>query len=374
MFKRCSAMDLGTPDKLSSIVTVCSGYSGWIATLISSMAAGSLGGRTFYVSATILHSIGILDLFWCLREGVKWSCRLLDLCLLLKSSLLSKFGLWLVSWCFHAGGTFFFDWLAAATSPLRKAVVTLIISSTDFGMLSFCFLIKSGLVIPCMNPDILMHFGAPLTCMLSALNLFMKTSVGSPSLCLILWISTGSFMWALPTALFFPLLGRSLGDRLVPCAVFPHTIKVGINHLHSLAYASWTSSVRPDHDHFLSGTLRMSSLASFFLRLGFSADLLVLLFLLTCLCRGATSGPSREWTLLFLSSNRVKTSLSLGPSLVNTVALTGLLHRVGLSLSCFSLENALAVREKRVPLDTVTGLCLLLLGLFFLSHDSDSEN
>ncbi|GJV32964.1 hypothetical protein Tco_1393364 [Tanacetum coccineum] len=85
----------------------------------------------------------------------------------------------------------------------------------------------------------------------------------------------------------------------------------------------------------------MSSLASFFLRLGFSADLL--------------------------------TSLSLGPSLVKTVALTGLLRRVGLFLSCFSLENALAIREERIPLNAVTGICLLLLGLFFLSHDSNSE-
>ncbi|GJZ89041.1 hypothetical protein Tco_0660823, partial [Tanacetum coccineum] len=58
---------------------------------------------------------------------------------------------------------FFFDWLVAATSPLRKSVVTLIISSTDFDMLSFNFFIRSGLVIPCMNPDIFMHSGAPLT-------------------------------------------------------------------------------------------------------------------------------------------------------------------------------------------------------------------
>ncbi|GJX81216.1 hypothetical protein Tco_0329365 [Tanacetum coccineum] len=79
---------------------------------------------------------------------------------------------------------------AAATFPLRKAVVTLIISSTDFGMLLFSFLIRSGLVIPCMNPYILMHSGAPLTCILSALNLSMKASVDSPSLCLIWWIST----------------------------------------------------------------------------------------------------------------------------------------------------------------------------------------
>nr|GEU34588.1 zinc finger BED domain-containing protein RICESLEEPER 2-like [Tanacetum cinerariifolium] len=118
----------------------------------------------------------------------------------------------------------------------------------------------------------------------------------------------------------------------------------------------------------------MSSLASFLLWLGVFTDLLVLLFLLTRLCRGASSGPSRECTPLYLPPNRVKTFLSPEPSLVNTVALTGLLWRVGLSLSCLSLENTLEVCEGRVPLDSVTGLCLLFLGLFFLSHDSDSEN
>ncbi|GJZ87421.1 hypothetical protein Tco_0659031 [Tanacetum coccineum] len=77
---------------------------------------------------------------------------------------------------------------------------------------------------------------------------------------------------------------------------------------------------------------------------------------------------------LFRSPNRVKTFLSLGPSLVNTVALAGLLWRVGLSLSCLSLENTLAVREGRVPLDAVTELSLLSLGLFSLSQDLDYEN
>ncbi|GJX66620.1 DNA helicase [Tanacetum coccineum] len=118
----------------------------------------------------------------------------------------------------------------------------------------------------------------------------------------------------------------------------------------------------------------MSSLASFLLWLGVFADLLVLLFLLARLCRGVSSSPNREHTSLFRSPNRVKTFLSPGPSLVNTVAFTGLLRRVGLSLSCLSLENTLAVCEGRVPLDAVTGLCLLFLGLFFLSHDFDSEN
>ncbi|GKD31100.1 hypothetical protein Tco_1241878, partial [Tanacetum coccineum] len=66
--------------------------------------------------------------------------------------------------------------------PRRKAIVTLIISSTDLGMLSFSLLIKSGLVMPCMNPDIRMHSGASLTCILFALNHSMKASVHSPSI------------------------------------------------------------------------------------------------------------------------------------------------------------------------------------------------
>ncbi|GKD73774.1 hypothetical protein Tco_1332056 [Tanacetum coccineum] len=105
MFKRCSAMDLGTPvisagfqanisklslsrlqssilpfsDKLLPIVIVCSGYSGWIATLIPSMAVGSFGGRAFCVSATILHSAVIMEYlvniskrraFWSLNKDI----------------------------------------------------------------------------------------------------------------------------------------------------------------------------------------------------------------------------------------------------------------------------------------------------------------
>nr|GEZ36127.1 reverse transcriptase domain-containing protein [Tanacetum cinerariifolium] len=85
---------------------------------------------------------------------------------------------------------FFLDWLATATSHLRNVVVTLIISSTDFGMLSFNHLIKSGLVMPCMNPDTLMHFEAPLTCMLTALKHSMKASVDSPSIYL-MWLMFG---------------------------------------------------------------------------------------------------------------------------------------------------------------------------------------
>ncbi|GKB91099.1 hypothetical protein Tco_0963371 [Tanacetum coccineum] len=123
-----------------------------------------------------------------------------------------------------------------------------------------------------------------------------------------------------------------------------------------------------------SSLLRVSSLTSFLLWLGVSADLPVLLYLLVSPCRGAFSGPGRECMSLFLSPNRAKTFLSLRPSLLNTVALTGLLWRVGLSLSRLSLENALADYEGRVPLDAMTGLCPLFLGLLFLSHDFDSEN
>ncbi|GJX45903.1 ALP1-like protein isoform X1 [Tanacetum coccineum] len=152
---------------------------------------------------------------------------------------------------------------------------------------------------------------------------------------------------------------------------------VGRGCLHILTCAFWTSSVHPGHDHFLNDTalqfLRISSLAYFLLWIGFSADLLVLLLLFTYMCRGATLGLSRECMLL-LSPYRLKTFLSSGPSLVNTVALTRLLRWVGLSLLCLSLENTLAVCEGRIPLEAVTGLCLLFLGLFFLSHDSDSEN
>ncbi|GKD68829.1 hypothetical protein Tco_1322919, partial [Tanacetum coccineum] len=44
----------------------------------------------------------------------------------------------------------------AATSPLRKDVVTLIISSTVFGILSWRRLMSSELLIPFMNPKILL--------------------------------------------------------------------------------------------------------------------------------------------------------------------------------------------------------------------------
>ncbi|GKD08245.1 hypothetical protein Tco_1187930 [Tanacetum coccineum] len=117
-------------------------------------------------------------------RGVNLSYLLPDLCWFLKCGLLSKLGLWLVSWCLYADGDFFLDWFTTVTSPLRKVVVTLIISSTDLGMLSFSLLINSRLVMPCMNLDILMHSGASFTCMLSALKPSMKAFVDYPSFCL----------------------------------------------------------------------------------------------------------------------------------------------------------------------------------------------
>ncbi|GJU87217.1 hypothetical protein Tco_1294763 [Tanacetum coccineum] len=65
--------------------------------------------------------------------------------------------------------------------PLRKDVVTLIISSTVFRILSWRHLMSSGFVIPCTNPEILMHSGAPLTSLLSSLYPFAKSSIDFPS-------------------------------------------------------------------------------------------------------------------------------------------------------------------------------------------------
>ncbi|GKD48537.1 hypothetical protein Tco_1277513 [Tanacetum coccineum] len=153
--------------------------------------------------------------------------------------------------------------------------------------------------------------------------------------------------------------------------------QVGMTH-HSIFAAAWKIfSVRPDRDRFLSNTTLRFECTAYGLR-GQQYSILLQFLADVCwsirLCRGTSSGPSRECTPLFLSPNRVKPFLSQGPSLVNTVALTRLLRRVGLSLLCLSLENTLAVCEGRVPLDAVTGLSLLFLGFFFLSHDSDSEN
>ncbi|GJZ18385.1 hypothetical protein Tco_0554508 [Tanacetum coccineum] len=123
---------------------------------------------------------------------------------------------------------------------------------------------------------------------------------------------------------------------------FLRTTMVERDHLHHLTCVFWTSSVCSDR--FLSSTALRSECTSCGLR---GQRYSILLQFLADVC----------WRIL-----------------VNIIALTGLLRRVGLSLSCLSLENTLAVCEGRVPLDAVTGICLLFLGLFFLSHDSDSEN
>ncbi|GJR70402.1 hypothetical protein Tco_0016467 [Tanacetum coccineum] len=49
-------------DRLPPIVTVCSGYSGCIATFILSATASSLGGSSLGAFATILHFAGIMVL------------------------------------------------------------------------------------------------------------------------------------------------------------------------------------------------------------------------------------------------------------------------------------------------------------------------
>ncbi|GJX50750.1 hypothetical protein Tco_0277595 [Tanacetum coccineum] len=118
-------------------------------------------------------------------------------------------------------------------------------------------------------------------------------------------------------------------------------------------------------------------LASFLLWFGSSADLPVLarLLSLACLCHDGASGPRRECMSFLLSPSRVKTFLSLPPSLVNIVALTGLLWPANLDSSCLSLEKTIGLGEGWVLLDMVLGLGFrLFLVLLFLSHDSDSES
>ncbi|GJZ75118.1 hypothetical protein Tco_0639583 [Tanacetum coccineum] len=105
---------------------------------------------------------------------------------------------------------------------------------------------------------------------------------------------------------------------------------VGRGRLHRLTCAFWTSSVRPDHGRLLSHTALLFGCMACGLR---GQRCSILLQFLADAC----------WSM---------------PSLVNTVALTGLLRLVGLPLSCLSLENTLAVCEFRCE----------------LSHDSDSEN
>ncbi|GJZ66317.1 hypothetical protein Tco_0623013 [Tanacetum coccineum] len=60
---------------------------------------------------------------------------------------------------------------AFKSSNQEKDVATLYISSIDLGIFSYKRLINSGWVIPCMNPEIFMHSGAPSTSRTSALYL-----------------------------------------------------------------------------------------------------------------------------------------------------------------------------------------------------------
>nr|GEY54589.1 F-box domain, leucine-rich repeat domain, L domain-like protein [Tanacetum cinerariifolium] len=85
------------------------------------------------------------------------------------------------------------DW--RPLSPLRNAVVTLIISSIDLGILSCSRLIISGFLISCINPEIFMHSGASLTSLHSSLYLLTNSSMDSSFLCLMLWISTRYLMY-----------------------------------------------------------------------------------------------------------------------------------------------------------------------------------
>ncbi|GJV30864.1 hypothetical protein Tco_1391264 [Tanacetum coccineum] len=86
-----------------------------------------------------------------------------------------------------------FGVLSAATSPCRKDVVILYISSIDLGILSYRRLINPGWVIPCINPEILMHSGAPSTSRTSALYLSFHEVfiVRFSSLCLMFLFAWG---------------------------------------------------------------------------------------------------------------------------------------------------------------------------------------
>nr|GEZ00080.1 hypothetical protein [Tanacetum cinerariifolium] len=92
------------------------------------------------------------------------------------------------------------------------------------------------------------------------------------------------------------------------------------------------------------------------------SDLLMLALLLSlvCLRRDETSDPSLECTSFFLPPNRVETFMSLWPSLINTVVLTGLLWRVGLVPSRISPEKRLVLRERCVSLDAANGARFVL--------------
>ncbi|GJW44138.1 hypothetical protein Tco_0072937 [Tanacetum coccineum] len=81
-------------------------------------------------------------------------------------------------WCFGEELRNLSDY-GPSTSPCKKDVVILYISSIDLGILSYRRLINPGWVIPCINPEILMHSGDPSTSRTSALYLSMKSSVDS---------------------------------------------------------------------------------------------------------------------------------------------------------------------------------------------------
>nr|GEY06102.1 hypothetical protein [Tanacetum cinerariifolium] len=84
--------------------------------------------------------------------------------------------------------------------PWRSVtVVTLIISSTDFGILSCRRLISSGLVIPCINPDIFMHSEAPFTSLHSSLYLRTNSFVDSLSFCWSVLLHYLHFLAAVPS-------------------------------------------------------------------------------------------------------------------------------------------------------------------------------
>ncbi|GJV74634.1 hypothetical protein Tco_1506218 [Tanacetum coccineum] len=168
----------------------------------------------------------------------------------------------------------------------------------------------------CMISDILMHSGAPLTCMLFALNLSIKALVDSPSLC--------------------PFWDLEVPD---PCCE-----RIGFFAQPRLPAARSVGGVPFIFDFLLTFT-RACDVASNEVPDVFPSTVWVF----CCLAQAGTPPSTRT-------------------------PVPWLIRRVGLPHSRLSLENALAVCEGCVPLDAMNGLYLHFLGLLFLSHDSDSEN